>query len=70
MGFTLYMDAEGSYEQFDDNASYRFTEGGLLQITEPADGEGSKVRTFSPNAWRYVEESGGKQGKGFINVLN
>lgn len=65
MTFRLITDADGSYEQFDDGASYRFNGAGLLVIE---DEEGTR-RTYSPRAWVRIDEPNPKSGHAYFRPL-
>ncbi|UYM03449.1 hypothetical protein [Solicola gregarius] len=54
MAFKLFYpsDNTGAFEEFDDEAKYRFNDHGLLVITT---GDGVR-QTYSPSAWLYVQD--------------
>ncbi len=57
MDFTLHT--RDQEEHFTGEARYTF-EGGFLVVHT---GDGRK-RTYSPGAWRYIDEAGTSQGRG------
>ena len=53
MGFRLITDADGAFDDYpEDDSSYSFNAEGLLIVN----GRGIR-RTYSPLAWRYIEEN-------------
>ena len=53
MGFRIH--GASGYEEFDKDATYTFNEAGLLVVHL---GRGGGRLTYSPEAWRLVEEPG------------
>lgn len=51
MGFRIH--GASGYEEFDNDATYTFNEAGLLVVHL---GRGGGRLTYSPEAWRMVEE--------------
>jgi hypothetical protein len=55
--FKVITDSEGSYDSYTDDDAYRFNDHGLLVTIRSQTRE---RRTYSPNAWVYVEDTAPK----------